>query len=253
MALQRLDKVIASTGRWSRREVKELVRQGRVTVNGAVAKIAEEKADPEAADICVNGERLIWRQYTWVMLNKPAGYLSATEDGRGKTVLDLLPPELQKQGLFPVGRLDKDTSGLLLLTDDGQLAHRLISPRHAVWKIYDAVHEGEAGEADCAAFRAGLTLRDGTVCRPAYLRPLGPGRSLVAVCEGKYHQVRRMLASRGMPVTALRRIAEGGLELGALPMGMTRELTCGEIRLLETVDFDEAYLEKLVQKIRNML
>ena len=93
MALQRLDKVIASTGRWSRREVKELVRQGRVTVNGAVAKIAEEKADPEAADICVNGERLIWRQYTWVMLNKPAGYLSATEDGRGKTVLDLLPPQ----------------------------------------------------------------------------------------------------------------------------------------------------------------
>ena len=253
MAAQRLDKIIASTGRWSRREVKDLVRQGRVTVDGVPARSAEEKADPEQAVIAVNGELLNWRRYTWVMLNKPAGYLSATEDGRGATVLDLLPPELRRRGLFPVGRLDKDTSGLLLLTDDGQLAHRLISPRHAVWKIYDAVHEGEAGEADCAAFRAGLTLRDGTVCRPAYLRPLGPGRSLVAVCEGKYHQVRRMLASRGMPVTALRRIAEGGLELGALPMGMTRELTCGEIRLLETVDFDEAYLEKLVQKIRNML
>ena len=113
-----------------------------------------------------------------LLLHKPTGYVTSTDDPRDRTVMELLPP--QYRGLAPVGRLDKDTSGLLLLTDDGQLAHRLISPRHAVWKIYDAVHEGEAGEADCAAFRAGLTLRDGTVCRPAYLRPLGPGRSLVA-------------------------------------------------------------------------
>ena len=201
--------------------------------------------------VTLDGEAVGPRGPVVLLLHKPTGYVTSTDDPRDRTVMELLPP--QYRGLAPVGRLDKDTSGLLLLTDDGQLAHRLISPRHAVWKIYDAVHEGEAGEADCAAFRAGLTLRDGTVCRPAYLRPLGPGRSLVAVCEGKYHQVRRMLASRGMPVTALRRIAEGGLELGALPMGMTRELTCGEIRLLETVDFDEAYLEKLVQKIRSML
>ena len=253
MEKARLDKIIAGEGTYSRREVRLLVRQGRVLVDGVPARSPEDKVVPEAVEIMVDGTVLHCRRYTWIMLHKPAGVLSATEDGRGATVLDLLPPELRRRGLFPVGRLDKDTSGLLLLTDDGQLAHRLISPRHAVWKIYDAVHEGEAGEADCAAFRAGLTLRDGTVCRPAYLRPLGPGRSLVAVCEGKYHQVRRMLASRGMPVTALRRIAEGGLELGTLPMGMTRELTCGEIRLLETVDFDEAYLEKLVQKIRNML
>ena len=108
MAVQRLDKMIASTGRWSRREVKELVRQGRVSVDGVPARSAEEKADPETAEIRVSGEVLTWRRYTWVMLNKPAGYLSATEDGRGATVLDLLPPELQKQGLFPVGRLDKD-------------------------------------------------------------------------------------------------------------------------------------------------
>ena len=253
MAQERLDKLLSSTGRWSRREVKELIRQGRVWVDGVPARRPEEKCEPGAAGLTVDGERVDCAPFVYLMLHKPAGLLSATEDRRQKTVLDLLPEHLRRRGLFPVGRLDKDTSGLLLLTDDGQLAHRLISPRHAVWKIYGAVHEGEAGEADCAAFRAGLTLRDGTVCRPAYLRPLGPGRSLVAVCEGKYHQVRRMLASRGMPVTALRRIAEGGLELGALPMGMTRELTCGEIRLLETVDFDEAYLEKLVQKIRNML
>ena len=169
MALQRLDKVIASTGRWSRREVKELVRQGRVTVNGAVAKIAEEKADPEAADICVNGERLIWRQYTWVMLNKPAGYLSATEDGRGKTVLDLLPPELQKQGLFPVGRLDKDTEGLLLLTNEGGLAHDLLSPKKHVDKEYYLRVEGCLTAEDCAACAEGLRLDDGLQCQPAEL------------------------------------------------------------------------------------
>ena len=252
MATQlRLDKLLSDTGRWSRKEAKLLLKQGRVRVDAQVERAAERKVDPASQRVEVDGAQVIWAKFRYLMLNKPGGVLTATEDRRQKTVLDLLPEEYRS--LFPVGRLDKDTSGLLLLTDDGQLAHRLISPRHAVWKIYDAVHEGEAGEADCAAFRAGLTLRDGTVCRPAYLRPLGPGRSLVAVCEGKYHQVRRMLASRGMPVTALRRIAEGGLELGALPMGMTRELTCGEIRLLETVDFDEAYLEKLVQKIRNML
>lgn len=111
MAVQRLDKIIASTGRWSRREVKDLVRQGCVRVNGAAAHSAEEKADPETAEIAINGEVLTWRAYTWVMLNKPAGYLSATEDGRGATVLDLLPQELQRQNLFPVGRLDKDTEG----------------------------------------------------------------------------------------------------------------------------------------------
>ena len=132
MAAQRLDKIIASTGRWSRREVKDLVRQGRVTVDGVPARSAEEKADPEQAVIAVNGEKLNWRRYTWVMLNKPAGYLSATEDGRGATVLDLLSQDLQRQGLFPVGRLDKDTEGLLLLTNEGGLAHELLSPK-SMW------------------------------------------------------------------------------------------------------------------------
>ena len=251
MPLVRLDKILTDTGLCSRSQAREIIRRGRAAVNGTPCADPAAKFDP--VSLTVDGEPIDGPGHIYIMLNKPAGVLTATRDPRKPTVVDAMPEDWKRRGLFPVGRLDKDTSGLLLLTDDGQLAHRLISPRHAVWKIYDAVHEGEAGEADCAAFRAGLTLRDGTVCRPAYLRPLGPGRSLVAVCEGKYHQVRRMLASRGMPVTALRRIAEGGLELGTLPMGMTRELTCGEIRLLETVDFDEAYLEKLVQKIRSML
>ena len=233
MALQRLDKVIASTGRWSRREVKELVRQGRVTVNGAVAKIAEEKADPEAADICVNGERLIWRQYTWVMLNKPAGYLSATEDGRGKTVLDLLPPELRKRDLSPVGRLDKDTEGLLLLTNHGELTHRLLSPRYHVDKVYYARVEGVLTAADTAAFAGGMVLADGLECLPAGLELLSPQEALVTLREGKFHQVKRMLAACGKPVTYLKRLSMGPLRLDeALAPGAFRPLTEGEIHTL---------------------
>ena len=136
MEKQRLDKIIASTGKWSRKEVKNLIRHGQVLVDGLPAAGPEEKADPEAAEIVVNGERLTYQRYTWIMLNKPAGYLSATEDGRGKTVLDLLAQELRRQGLFPVGRLDKDTEGLLLLTNEGGLAHDLLSPRHHVDKVY---------------------------------------------------------------------------------------------------------------------
>ena len=124
METQRLDKILASTGEWSRREAKELARRGLVTVDGAAVRDLDAKVDPEAADICVEGKALRYRRYTWIMLNKPAGYLSATEDGRGATVLDLLPQELQRQNLFPVGRLDKDTEGLLLLTNDGEYAFR---------------------------------------------------------------------------------------------------------------------------------
>ena len=175
MALERLDKIIASTGRWSRREVKNLIRQGRVLVNGMPPRSAEEKADPETAEIVVNGETITYRRYTWIMLNKPAGYLSATEDGRGKTVLDLLPPELQKQKLFPVGRLDKDTEGLLLLTNQGSLAHDLLSPRHHVDKVYYTRVSGFLTEEDCAAFAAGMTLDDGLICLPAGLEILSAG------------------------------------------------------------------------------
>ena len=146
MAEQRLDKIIASTGRFSRREVKTLVREGRVLVDGRIAASAEEKCDPERAHIRVNGEEIGYREHTYVMLHKPAGVLSATEDGRGKTVLDLLAPEYRKIGLFPVGRLDKDTEGLLLLTDDGALAHDLLAPKKHVDKVYFARTEGTLGE-----------------------------------------------------------------------------------------------------------
>lgn len=240
MAKQRLDKIIASTGRWSRREARDLVRQGRVLVDGVPARSAEEKADPEASEITVNGEALCYRRYTWVMLNKPAGYLSATEDGRGWTVLDLLPQDLRRQGLFPVGRLDKDTEGLLLLTNEGGLAHDLLSPRRHVDKVYYARVAGRLTEADCAAFEAGLTLPSGLVCLPAGLEVLSAGEESeahVTLREGKFHQVKRMLAHLGKPVLYLERVRMGPLALdSALSRGSFRFLTENELEELRRFD-----------------
>lgn len=237
MEKQRLDKIIASTGKWSRREVKSLVRQGLVLVDGKPARAAEEKADPETVEIMVNGETLAYRRYTWIMLNKPAGYLSATEDGRGKTVLDLLPQELRRQGLFPVGRLDKDTEGLLLLTNEGGLAHDLLSPRHHVDKVYYAKVAGHLTEEDCQAFASGMTLEDGLVCQPAGLEILSAGEESeahVTLREGKFHQVKRMLAQRGKPVLYLERVQMGNLLLDpALSRGDFRFLTAEEVKMLK--------------------
>ena len=236
MEKQRLDKIIASTGKYSRREVKLLVRQGRVLVDGFPVRSAEDKFDPEQAEIVVNGETLTYRKYTWVMLNKPAGYLSATEDGRGATVLDLLPSELQKQGLFPVGRLDKDTEGLLLLTNEGGLAHDLLSPRHHVDKVYYPRVAGTLTEEDCKAFAAGMTLADGLNCQPAGLAILTAGdesEAHVTLREGKFHQVKRMLAERGKPVLYLERIRMGNLTLDSqLSRGEFRFLTAEEMEKL---------------------
>lgn len=175
MAQQRLDKIIASTGRYSRREVKTLVREGRVLVDGRIAASAEDKCDPLTARISVNGEEIFYREHTYVMLHKPAGVLSATEDGRGETVLDLLAPEYRKIGLFPVGRLDKDTEGLLLLTDDGALAHDLLAPKKHVDKVYFVRTDGALDDADCKAFEQGITLGDGLECLSAKLRFLYKG------------------------------------------------------------------------------
>ena len=239
MELQRLDKVIASTGKWSRREVKLLVRQGRVLVDGFPARTPEDKVAPEAVEIVVNGEILTYRKYTWVMLNKPAGYLSATEDGKGATVLDLLPEELRRQNLFPVGRLDKDTEGLLLLTNEGGLAHDLLSPRHHVDKEYYVRVTGCLTEEDCRAFEAGITLGDGTVCQSAGLKILTAGEESeahVILREGKFHQVKRMLAHQGKPVVYLERIRMGNLTLDTmLPRGKYRFLTAEEIESLRKV------------------
>lgn len=235
--MQRLDKFLAEAGIESRRKIREIIRAGRVTVDGEVVSAPEQKID-ELAEVRLDGNPVGRSDRRIVlMLNKPAGCVTAARDGRFPTVMEYLPPEYR--GLMPIGRLDKDTEGLLLFTNDGYLAHRLIAPKQRIEKTYYAEHSGTADADDIAAFREGCVLRDGTKCLPAVLEPLGEGKSLVRVCEGKYHQVRRMLASRGKPVSYLRRIAEGGLELGGLALGKTRKLTETEIGLLESVNFDE--------------
>lgn len=228
--MERLDKVLAATGRWSRREVKQLVRQGQVRVNGAAATSAEEKVEPETAVITVGGEPVRLQKYTYVMLHKPAGVLTATEDKHQPTVMELLPESLRRRGLAPVGRLDKDTEGLLLLTDDGELTHRLLSPRYHVDKVYYAKVEGVPDAADAEAFADGLLLEDGLQCLPAKLEPLGGDACLVTLREGKFHQVKRMLASRGKPVRYLKRLSMGPLRLeDTLLPGQCRELSPVEL------------------------
>lgn len=231
--MERLDKFLCDSGAGTRSQVKIIIKSGRVTVDGRIEKDAGAKVDPQTQTICLDGQPMTGAQRLVVMLNKPAGYITATEDKQDKTVMELLPEELRKADLKPVGRLDKATEGLLLFTNDGDLLHRLISPKKEVPKLYYARHEGTATEEDIQAFTDGLTLQDGTVCLSAKLEPLGPGESRITVCEGKYHQVRRMMASRGMPVQYLERQAEGNLQLGDLPRGKTRVLTEEEIRTLE--------------------
>lgn len=230
--MDRLDKFLCDSGVGTRSEVKTYIKAGRVSVNGKTAKDGGMKIGT-GDEVRFDGE--IRRGYRRVvlMLNKPAGYVTATEDREERTVMELLG-EYRALDVKPVGRLDKATEGLLLFTNDGELLHRLISPKKEVPKIYYARHEGQAKSEDVAAFAAGLTLGDGTVCLPAKLEPLGAGESLITVCEGKYHQVRRMMASRNMTVTYLERRQESGLTLGGLPRGQVRELTPEEVALLET-------------------
>lgn len=232
----RLDKFLCDSGAGTRSQMKAILKAGRVTVDGIPERDGSRKIDPERQIVCLDAEMLCGRRRVVLMMNKPAGLVTATEDPVERTVMELLPREYRHLELKPVGRLDKATEGLLLFTNDGDLLHRLISPKKEVPKVYYARHEGQAGEADVQAFEEGLTLRDGTVCLPAKLTPLGPGESLVTVCEGKYHQVRRMMASRNMTVTYLERREEGPLMLKDLARGAVRELTDEEIRLLEGIE-----------------
>ena len=231
--MERLDKYLCDSGAGTRSQVKVLLKAGRVTVDGKVEKDNSKKIDPARQVVTLDGEVLGGRRRVVVMLNKPAGFVTATEDPVERTVMELLPATMKHLDLKPVGRLDKATEGLLLFTNDGDLLHRLISPKKEVPKVYYAKHEGTATGEDVQAFADGLTLRDGTACLPAKLEPLGPGESLVTVCEGKYHQVRRMMAARQMHVTYLERQQEGSLTLGDLPRGQVRLLTQEEIEAID--------------------
>lgn len=231
--MERLDKFLTGCAVGSRSQVKDILKAGRITVDGTVIRDGAQKVDPAKQTVCLDNSPLVGKRRVVIMLNKPAGYVTATED-QDPTVMELLPREYLIQDVKPVGRLDKATEGLLLFTNDGDLLHRLISPKKEVPKVYYARHEGQATSEDVEAFREGLTLRDGMVCLSAVLEPLGPGESRITVCEGKYHQVRRMMASRGMTVTYLERQQEGPLTLGTLSRGSVRELTEAEINLLES-------------------
>lgn len=224
--IERLDKFLAAQGKGTRKEVGRLIRSGAVAVDGVPVRDPAAKVDPSCQTVAVGGSPILWQEHLYIMMNKPAGVLSSTEDRRQKTVLDLLPEDLRRRGLFPAGRLDKDTTGLLLITDDGDLAHRMLSPKKHVYKLYQARLDAPVTPEDVRAFEEGVRWGE-EVYAPARLWA-GEGDSFVAfaqVHEGRFHQVKRMFQARGKTVLSLKRLKIGGLSLDST-------LQEGECRLL---------------------
>ncbi len=231
--MMRLDRFLAETTSLTRSQAVRTIRDGQITVNGVVVRKPEQKLDENRDRVCLGGVLCRWQKHRVYMLNKPLGVITASRDANQRTVLDLFPLEIRKKGIFPVGRLDKDTGGLLLLTDDGELAHRILSPKSGIDKVYEAKVDGLLSEEDCRRFAEGLVLADGTRCLPAELKILEDDRCLVTVREGKYHQVRRMLAAVGKPVVSLFRLSVGPLKLEpGLGSGEYRELSSEELCIL---------------------
>lgn len=233
---ERLDKVVASRTALSRREVRRLASHGQVTVNGLPERSCERRVDPDADEIAVAGRALEMGRHAYLMLNKPRGVVCATHDDKLPTVLDLVPEELRRSGLFPAGRLDKDTEGFVLITDDGEFAHRILAPRSHVPKTYTARLDRPAGPELVEAFAAGVVL-DGRTCMPALLAPDpdDPRTARVVLRQGMYHQVKRMFGAYGITVTALRRDAIGGLALDPdLEPGKCRKLSKIEVERILT-------------------
>lgn len=237
---QRLDKILAHIGIGTRREIKKIAKTNRITVNGVIVKEADIHVNPYDDIITVDSVPVKYREFVYLMLNKPQGYLSATEDGHGKVVVELLPAEYRAFNPFPVGRLDKDTEGLLLLTNDGQLAHRLLSPKKHVPKTYYARVEGHVTVADREAFQQGVTLDDGYQTMPGILKILTAGTESsieLTIHEGKFHQVKRMFAAVGKKVIYLKRLSMGSLVLDpTLALGEYRELTSEELQDLQAAE-----------------
>lgn len=230
----RLDKILADSGLTTRKEARMLIKSGRVSINGEIAKKPELKANPDIDEVRLD-DRPVGNKTVYIMLNKPDGVVSATEDSEHKTVLDLLPKEIRRKGVYPVGRLDKDTTGLMILTNDGKFCHNIISPKSNVDKVYEAYVEGSIDDGDIAAFRDGLELRDGSICLPAtlFVDKNDKSHAEITISEGKYHQVKRMFASRGKRVTFLKRISIGNLKLDeSLEPGKFREISSQELKLI---------------------
>lgn len=231
----RLDKFLSITGTCTRTEAKRAVRAGAVMVNGKAATSADLPVEPEKDTVLFSGKKVIYRKYTYIMLNKPEGYVSATEDGNLPTVLELLPPEVRLRGLFPCGRLDRNTVGLMLITDNGALSHRLLAPKSHVAKTYRFASRFPVSEEEAEYLRQGATLEDGYVTMPAQIT-LDESRSsgLIVLNEGKYHQIKRMFEAIGNKITFLERVRFGCLALDtSLARGEWRYLTDEEIRNIE--------------------
>ena len=233
--LIRLDKFLANNKIGSRKEVSTLVKKGAVAINGALAKRADEKISPESDIITVNGKKIEYSKFLYIMMNKPKGVLSATEDGKGKTVLDIVPEEWKRKGLFPAGRLDKNTTGLLIITDDGETAHKMLSPKSHVYKIYEAILDSPVDESHIEIFKSGIKTEISQFL-PAEMwweNSEDKCRVKVRIREGKFHQVKRMFAYCEKTVLELKRLSIGALELdSALPEGECRLMTEQELQMV---------------------
>ncbi|MBF2535935.1 pseudouridine synthase [Listeria marthii] len=230
----RLDKLLSHTGFGSRREVKPLLKSGAVVVNGTIQKDSKTQVNPDKDQITVHGTPVVYQEFVYFMLHKPQNVVSATEDNVSETVIDLLAQEDTLTDPFPVGRLDKDTEGLLIITNDGTLAHNLLSPKKHIDKTYYAKIDGDVTATDVEAFAAGIELDDGYTCKPARLEIITPNEIKVTIQEGKFHQVKRMFAARGKTVSYLKRISMGNLQLDeSLELGEYRPLTETELAILQ--------------------
>lgn len=240
--MERLDKLIANSGTLSRKEVHRLIKSGAVKVNGITTKDRGFCVDPENVSVTVNGEEFLLRKYVYIMLNKPEGVVSAARDDREKTVIDLVPEEYRKKNLFPAGRLDRNTTGFVLITDDGDFAHNILSPRNHVEKTYEARLAAPIDSAALCKVAEGITLGDGTECLPAKVRVIEDGENPlieIKICEGKYHQIKRMFAAAGNSVIELKRVKIGELALD-------ENLKAGECRILSDEDV------KLIRDIKSV-
>lgn len=233
--MERLDKILASQGTLSRKEVKEMIRKGRIQLNGTVIKDSSVKVDENKDSVFVDGTEITLKKHIYIMLNKPQGVVSASDSDKDETVVDLVPDELYRKGLFPAGRLDKDTTGFVLITDDGDFAHRILSPKNHIFKTYIAGLQHELSNDDIKSLENGITLGDGTVLKEAKVQVIEGDKPYVRImiCEGKYHQVKRMFAATGNKVVSLHRVRMGKLELdNTLKPGECREITPEELKLV---------------------
>ena len=229
MAVERIDKILSSRNTEGRSAAKALIKAGRVTANGVTVRRPEEKFDPEQTEIRIDGERISISRFVYIMMNKPKGVLSASNDKHSRTVIDLLPEEMKRHGLFPAGRLDKDTEGFILITNDGELAHKMLAPKSHVYKLYEAECDRALTDCDAAAFEKGIRLGE-LEFMPAEMKIIEKNKALVEICEGKFHQIKRMFHAVGAEVTALKRLRIGQVFLDeALDPGKSRYLTDQEL------------------------